>query len=99
MQPKSDFKNIPKNISEVGSDYYLRHPELRASGAIIIDTTVDYFLRHPEWVANAQNAVVPVTGNSETSDYFQRHYELSAPILAESLETPGLACESPVDCR
>jgi hypothetical protein len=63
-------------FSETGSDYYQRHPELRAS---------------------VQDAARPVTDNSEGSDYFQRHPELSAPI--ESLETPGMACESPVDCR
>ena len=61
----------------------------------------DFYQRHPDWTwaSNAQNSVVPVTGNSEASDYFQRHPELSAPVLAESQETPGLACESPVDCR
>ena len=34
------------------------------------------------------------------SDYYQRHPELRvSTALGESLETPGLACESPVDCR
>jgi len=86
-------------ISETASDYYQRHPELRASAANVADLTGDFSLRHPEWASSAQNAVVPVTGSSEASDYFQRHDELSAPVLAESLETPGQACESPVDCR
>jgi hypothetical protein len=62
--------------SEAASDYYQRHPELRAS---------------------LQNVAIPATDNSEASDYFQRHPELSAPI--GSLERPGMACESPVDCR
>ncbi|HEX6034601.1 MAG TPA: hypothetical protein VFY83_09220 [Anaerolineales bacterium] len=59
----------------------------------------DYRERHPELRAS----VVPVTGNSEASDYFQRHPNLSvagvSTPLAESRERPGMACESPVDCR
>jgi hypothetical protein len=61
------------------------------------DTGSDYFQRHPELRASLQDAAIPVIDNSDTSDYFQRHPELSAPI--ENLETPGMACESPVDCR
>ena len=84
-------------LSEAGSDYYLRHYELRVSAALATYIASDFYLRHPEWASNVQNAAIPVTGHSEASDYFQRHHELSAPL--ESLETPGLACESPVDCR
>jgi hypothetical protein len=90
-------------LSEAGSDYYQRHPEMRVSTALGSDMADDFYLRHPEWGSNVQNAAIPVTGSSEASDYFQRHPELSvagvATPLAESLETPGLACESPVDCR
>lgn len=81
---------LPDNT---GSDYYGRHPKLNVPGVLIIDATGDFYLRHPEWT------IAPVTVNTEGSDYFQRHPELSAPVLTESLETPGLACESPVDCR
>lgn len=84
-------------ISQPASDYYQRHPELRLPVAVVVDRTGDFYQRHPEWASNVQNVAIPVTANSEASDYFQRHPELSAPI--ESLETPGLACESPVDCR
>lgn len=66
------------SVSAIGSEYYERHPELRVSGAIVIDTTGDFFLRHPEWTADVQNVAIPVTGISEVSDYFQRHPELSA---------------------
>ncbi|HEY3476399.1 MAG TPA: hypothetical protein VGK56_17425 [Anaerolineales bacterium] len=90
-------------LSEAGSDYYQRHPELSVSTALESDMGGDFYLRHPEWASNVQNAAILVTGNSEASDYFQRHPELSAvgvaTPLAESLETPGMACESPVDCR
>lgn len=64
-------------VSAAGSDYYGRHPELRGSGAIVIDTTGDFFLRHAEWAANGQNVANPLRGISEVSDYFQRHPELS----------------------
>lgn len=84
-------------LSEAGSDYYQRHPELNAPVASAVDLAGDFYQRHPNWASNIQNLVAPVTGISESLDYFQRHPELSAPI--ESLETPELACESPVDCR
>jgi hypothetical protein len=61
-------------ISETASDYYQRHPELRAS----------------------------VQDAAEGSDYFQRHQELSGPVEIDRTslyQAPGLACESPVDCR
>jgi hypothetical protein len=88
-------------FSEAGSDYYQRHPELRVSTARGTNMAGDFYLRHPEWASNVQNVAIPVIGNSEASDYFQRHQELSAPVEIDStsLETPGLACESPVDCR
>jgi hypothetical protein len=59
--------------SETGSDYYQRHPELRISGAGVVDIAGDFYLRHPAWTANAQPAAIPVTGGAEASDYFQRH--------------------------
>jgi hypothetical protein len=101
---------------------YFRSSDLSAS----TENTTDFYLRHPEWASNVQNAAIPVTGNSDVSDYFQRHPELraSAAIVADttanfylqhpewanraedvtsspakSLETPGMVCESPVDCR
>ena|SRR5687767_10451914 len=82
--PRPDYSHLNEEplVSIPNTDYYQRHPELRAS---------------------VQDAAIPVTDNSEASDYFQRHPELSAAgvatPLAESLERPGLACESPVDCR
>jgi hypothetical protein len=90
-------------LSAAGSDYYLRHPELRISAALASYIASDFYLRHPEWASNVQNVAIPVTGDFDVSDYFQRHREQSEVVgttpLAESLETPGLACESPVDCR
>jgi hypothetical protein len=74
--------------SETGSDYYHRHPELRVSGAGAAD---DFYLRHRAWTVSAQPAAISVTGSVEASDYFQRHPEL--------IGRPGMACESPVDCR
>lgn len=90
-------------LSEAGSDYYLRHPELRISVALAAYMASDFYLRHPEWASSLQNATIPVTGNSEAEDYFQRYREQNtesvvAPIT-ESLKRPGMACESPVDCR
>jgi len=82
------------NRNTEASDYYERHPELSGSAAPIVDIAGDFALRHPEWTISIQNAAIPVTGNSEASDYFQRHPELSA-----AAERPGMACESPVDCR
>ncbi|RPJ25063.1 MAG: hypothetical protein EHM33_15785 [Chloroflexi bacterium] len=72
-------------LSEASSDYYQRHPELRASAAIISDVTDDLYLRHPEWINTVQNAGIPVTGALEASDYFQRHAELRAPIETDDL--------------
>ncbi len=90
-------------LSEAGSDYYERHPDVRVSTALGTDNTGDFYLRHPEWASNVETAAISLAGKYEGSDYFQRHPELSAAgvatPLAESLETPGLACESPVDCR
>lgn len=51
----------------------------------------DYFQRHPELTALTEASV-------DTTDYFFRHPELTTP-LTENPQTPGLACESPVDCR
>jgi hypothetical protein len=66
------------DLSETSSDYYQRHPELRASAAIVGDVTDDLYQRHPEWISRAAGVATP---------------------LAESQERPGMACESPVDCR
>ena len=48
----------------------------------------------------------PVSGarlSEAGSDYYERHPDLRAAGAAASLvahpETPGMACESPVDCR
>jgi hypothetical protein len=61
--------------SEVGSDYYQRHPELNGPVAIAPDLTSDFALRHPKWVSVA----APVTSNLAASDYFQRHPEFRTP--------------------
>lgn len=72
-------------ISEAGSDYYQRHPELRILAGIGVDVTGDFFLRHPQWMGSIQNAAIPVTAPSEALDYFQRHPELSAPAESTDL--------------
>lgn len=64
-------------LSETGSDYYQRHPELRVPAAGAADVADDFYLRHPAWTANAQSAAIPVTGSAEASDYFERHPELN----------------------
>jgi hypothetical protein len=40
----------------------------------------DFYQRHPDWIwtANNQKNVIPITGNEEFPDYFQRHPELSS---------------------
>ncbi len=70
---------IPVVELSESSDYYQRHPELRAHGPRLTDTAGDFYLRHPEWTVNMQNVAVPVTGLDDASDYFQRHPELSLP--------------------
>jgi hypothetical protein len=62
--------------SETGSDYYLRHLELRVPAAVNIDVQGDFHLRHPGW--SAAGVAMPA---------------------AENFQRPGMACESPVDCR
>jgi hypothetical protein len=54
------------------SDYYERQ------AAMSVAEAADFYQRHPDW-ASIQPAVIPVTGNSEASDYFQRHTERIAP--------------------
>jgi hypothetical protein len=49
-------------------DYYQRHPGLRVSTGIVLDTT-DYFIRHPELRISVK--LVDLT------DYHSRHPELS----------------------
>jgi len=43
----------------------------------------DFYQRHPDWTwaVNDQNAVIPLTSASAFPDYFQRHPELSAPLI------------------
>ena len=65
---------VPR-LSEAGSDYYLRHAELRVSEALAAYIASDFYLRHPEWAGNLQKATIPVTGKTDMSDYFQRHNE------------------------
>jgi hypothetical protein len=62
-----------------GSDYYERHPESNGA-ASIADITDDFALRHPDWTLSVSNAVVPVTGIFDASDYFHRHPELTLPV-------------------
>ena len=82
--PESVLVPVTGN-SERTSDYFQRHPELRVSVVPGAEPASDFYLRHPEW------SIAPVAVNSEASDYFQRHPELN--------DRPGMACESPVDCR
>ncbi len=97
--PQPAFAPAPR-LSEAGSDFYQRHPDwtwtVSTINAVGNSTLSDYFQRHPELTAPADASV-------DMTDYFFRHTELSAAAvtmpLAKSLETPALACESPVDCR
>jgi hypothetical protein len=73
------------DLSAAGSDYYERHPELRVSGAAVVDLGGDFYLRHPEWINTVQNTGIPVTVALEASDYFQRHPELGAPVQSIDL--------------
>ena len=55
-------------------------------------------------ISDPKPVLIPVSGVSEPAsdypDYFQRHSEVKVSTpLTESLERPGMACESPVDCR
>lgn len=93
-------------LSEAGSDYYLRHPELRISAALATYIAGDFYLRHPEWASNVQNATIPVTGISAAGAPLDECIDVSIGELAACRSaaqtpvlTPGLACESPVDCR
>jgi hypothetical protein len=75
----NDFyqRHSNENRDLEGSDYFERHSQLNSA---IADTASDFALRHPGWTVNIQNAVVPVTGIFEASDFFQRHPALSLPI-------------------
>ena len=85
------------------SDYFQRHPELRAYAARLTDTTGDFYLRHPEWTISLQNAAIPVTGMDDASDYFQRHPELSLPAVGTAdlsdyfLRHPELQTQETID--
>jgi hypothetical protein len=99
--PKS---NVSLAAGQGASDFHQRHPDwqwVASDQKAIIPLTSDaafpdYSQRHPELSS-------PIEISIDTTDYFFRHHELSAAgvatPLAESLESPGLVCESPVDCR
>jgi hypothetical protein len=80
----NDFYERHPNLNRhaIASDYYQRHSERSESAASIAYMAGDFALRHPAWTVSVQNAVVPVTGRSEISDYFQRHMELSIPAAS-----------------
>ena len=82
--PEPALVPVTAGISEAGSDYYQRHPELSVAAGIGIDVAGDIFLRHPEWTSSVQNAAIPVVGQAEASDYLQRHPELSAPAESDN---------------
>ena len=110
----------PRPVMVSGVDETLLSDYHERQAAMSVAEVADFYQRHPDWVS-IQQAVIPVVGSSETSDYFQRHRELSTPaetdrtdlyqnypgawvsrgagVAADSLERPGMACESPVDCR
>lgn len=79
-------------VSESGSDYYQRHPELRVSTAPVSSLMSDFFQRHPDWISSIQIAAVPVTGVSGVSDYFQRH-----PEWADTIQTAAIPMTGSVD--
>ena len=60
--------------ADTTSDYYQRHPELKAAAGVVADTTADFYLRHPEWT------IVPAAVNAGAADYFQRHPELRLSV-------------------
>jgi hypothetical protein len=75
-------RNWNRNLE--GSDYYERHSNLGVPAASIVDLSGDFALRHPEWTLSVSNVSIPLTGIFETSDYFQRHPELSLPVPSAS---------------
>jgi hypothetical protein len=79
-------------LDTAGSDYFQRHPELTGPAVLGLGAS-DYFQRHPELSASAN---VPIDECVDVSIG-----ELAACRLADQTPvlTPGLACESPVDCR
>lgn len=44
-----------------------------------VDGASDFYQRHPEWkwIVRNPSALIPVTGDTAFSDYYQRHLELS----------------------
>ena len=98
--------NASSAAEQVNRGSFLQHPEWRwrtTNQNVVIPLTgnndaafPDYHQRHPELSVRVEASV-------DTTDYYFRHPELSAAgvstPLAASPETPGLACESPVDCR
>ena len=71
-------RNWTRNLE--GSDYVERHPNRSAAS---IDLSGDFALRHPGWTLSIPNAVIPVTGSFEASDYFLRHPELRTPATID----------------
>jgi hypothetical protein len=63
--------------------------------AVLLSIAVVSTISAPEPV------LVPAAGAADTtSDYHQRHPEWTVTTpLSASLGSPGMACESPVDCR
>ena len=104
MAVSNPFSNTSAMADQESSDFFQRHPDwqwLASEQKAIIALTgdaafPDYHQRHPELSVRVEASV-------DITDYYFRHPELSAAgvstALAASLETPGLACESPVDCR
>lgn len=60
------------------------------AAAAASETGSDYYQRHPELRVSGAGTT-DLYGRVEGSDYFGRHPELN--------DRPGMACESPVDCR
>jgi len=58
----------------------------RVISSVKKEAASDFYQRHPDWIwtVNNQNAVIPITGDAEYPDYYQRHPELSLPAKIES---------------
>jgi hypothetical protein len=61
------------------SDYHERQAAMAGNSA---DLANDFYQRHTNW-ASEFNIGIPVTGNSESLDYFQRHPERIAGIAVD----------------
>jgi hypothetical protein len=78
-----------------------RNSNLFLIGALAIVVVALLTLAIVPAISAPQPAAAPAARLSEAgSDYYERHPELRvSTTLTESLERPGMACESPVDCR